>query len=140
VTIVGGKLTTYRRMAEDAVDAMLESSGLSAGPCRTARLPLAGAAPAETLARLVAPAHLLRRYGTEATQVMALAAGDPSLLEPVAPGSATIGAELAWAVRHEGALDETDLLDRRTRVGLIPADREAALPAARRALTHALQT
>jgi glycerol-3-phosphate dehydrogenase len=114
---------------------MLESSGLSAGPCRTARLPLAGAAPAETLARLVAPAHLLRRYGTEATQVMALAAEDPSLLEPVAPGSATIGAELAWAVRHEGALDETDLLDRRTRVGLIPADREAALPAARRALT-----
>jgi glycerol-3-phosphate dehydrogenase len=140
VTIVGGKLTTYRRMAEDAVDAMLASSGLETGPCRTARLPLAGAAPAETLARLVAPAHLVRRYGTEATQVMALAAEDPSLLEPVAPGSATIEAELAWAVRHEGALDEADLLDRRTRVGLVPADREAALPAARRALAHALQT
>jgi glycerol-3-phosphate dehydrogenase len=49
-----------------------------------------------------------------------------------------IGAELVWAVRHEGALDESDLLDRRTRIGLVAADREAALPAARRALqSHA---
>jgi glycerol-3-phosphate dehydrogenase len=136
VTIVGGKLTTYRRMAQDAVDAVLESRGIGAGPCRTARLPLVGAGPAEELARLVAPIHLVRRYGTEATEVMALAAEDPSLLEPVAPGSATIAAELAWAVRHEGALDEADLLDRRTRVGLIAADREAAVPAARRALAR----
>jgi glycerol-3-phosphate dehydrogenase len=134
VTIVGGKLTTYRRMAQDAVDAALERRGLTAGPCRTARLPLVGAASAETLARLTAPAHLVRRYGAEAGDVMALAAADPSLLEPVAPGSATIAAELAWAVRHEGALDEADLLDRRTRVGVVGADREAALPAARRAL------
>ncbi|MGI5230807.1 glycerol-3-phosphate dehydrogenase/oxidase [Actinoallomurus sp. CA-142502] len=137
VTIVGGKLTTYRRMAEDAVDAALASRGVEAGPCRTARLPLVGAGPAADLSRLVAPAHLVHRYGTEARDVMALAAEDPALLEPVAPGSATIGAELAWAVRHEGALDEGDLLDRRTRVGLIAADREAALPAARRALGRA---
>ena len=137
VTIVGGKLTTYRRMAEDAVDAVLEGRGLSAGPCRTRRLPLVGAGPAQDLARLVAPVHLVRRYGAEARDVLALAADDPALLEPVAPGSATIGAELAWAVRHEGALDESDLLDRRTRVGLIGADREAALPAARRALAPA---
>jgi glycerol-3-phosphate dehydrogenase len=137
VTIVGGKLTTYRRMAEDAVDAVLEGRGLSAGRCRTARLPLVGAGPAQELARLVVPAHLVRRYGAEALEVMALAAEDPSLLEPVAPGSATIAAELTWAVRHEGALDEGDLLDRRTRVGLIAADREAAFPAARRALTAA---
>ena len=94
-------------------------------------------APGTDLARLVAPAHLVRRYGAEARDVLALAAEDPALLEPVAPGSATIGAELAWAVRHEGALDEGDLLDRRTRVGLIPTDREAALPAARRALAPA---
>jgi glycerol-3-phosphate dehydrogenase len=139
VTIVGGKLTTYRRMAQDAVDAVLAARGLPAGPCRTARLPLVGAGPDQELARLVAPSHLVRRYGAEAPDVLALAADDPSLAEPVAPGSATIGAELAWAVRHEGALDEADLLDRRTRVGLIAADREAALPAARHALSHALQ-
>jgi glycerol-3-phosphate dehydrogenase len=139
VTIVGGKLTTYRRMAQDAVDAVLESRGLTAGPCRTARLPLVGAGPDQELARLVAPAHLVRRYGAEAPDVMALAVEDPALAEPVAPGSATIGAELAWAVCHEGALDEGDLLDRRTRVGLVAADRDAALPAARRALAHTLQ-
>jgi glycerol-3-phosphate dehydrogenase len=96
-----------------------------------------GAGPAADLARLAAPANLVHRYGTEARDVMALAAEDPSLLEPVAPGSATTGAELAWAVRHEGALDEGDLLDRRTRVGLVAADREAALPAARRAIGRA---
>ena len=137
VTIVGGKLTTYRRMAQDAVDAVLRHRGIEAGPCRTTRLPLVGAGPAAELSRLVAPPHLVRRYGTEAGEVMALAAEEPSLLEPVAPGSATIGAELLWAVRHEGALDESDLLDRRTRGGLIATDREAALPAARRALDRA---
>jgi glycerol-3-phosphate dehydrogenase len=137
VTIVGGKLTTYRRMAQDAVDAVLAERGLTAGPCRTARLPLVGAAPAGELARLVAPGRLVRRYGAEARDVLALAADDPALLAPVAPGSATIGAELAWAVRHEGALDEGDLLDRRTRVGLIAADRAAALHAARRVLAPA---
>ncbi|MCO5993429.1 glycerol-3-phosphate dehydrogenase/oxidase [Actinoallomurus rhizosphaericola] len=135
VTVVGGKLTTYRRMAQDAVDAAIEGRGLTAGPCRTTRLPLVGAAP--DLGRLTAPTRLVRRYGAEATAVAALAAADPSLAEPVAPGSATIGAELVWAVLHEGALDESDLLDRRTRVGLVPADRQAALPAARRALIHA---
>ena len=139
VTVVGGKLTTYRRMAQDAVDAVVEGRGLVAGPCRTARLPLVGSGPDQELARLVAPAHLVRRYGAEAPDIMALTMEDPALAEPVAPGSSTIGAELAWAVRHEGALDEDDLLDRRTRVGLVAADREAALPAARDALAHALQ-
>ncbi len=137
VTIVGGKLTTYRRMAQDTVDAVLEGRGLSAGRCVTARLPLVGAGPAEELARMVAPSHLTRRYGAEARDVLALAEADPSLLDPVAPGSATLRAELTWAVRHEGALDESDLLDRRTRVGLIAADREAALGAAHQALTPA---
>lgn len=49
-------------------------------------------------------------------------------------GHPVTGAELLWAVRHEGALDEADLLDRRTRIGLVPADRDAALDAAREVL------
>ncbi|MGC3000496.1 glycerol-3-phosphate dehydrogenase C-terminal domain-containing protein, partial [Streptomyces sp. G35A] len=49
----------------------------------------------------------------------------------VLPGHPVTGAELLWALRHEGALDEGDLLDRRTRIGLVPADREAALAAVR---------
>ncbi|MCP9978161.1 hypothetical protein LUX32_11450 [Actinomadura madurae] len=57
-----------------------------------------------------------------------LAAEDPALLEPVVPGLPVTGAELAWAVLHEGALDADDLLDRRTRIGLVASDREAALP------------
>jgi glycerol-3-phosphate dehydrogenase len=138
-TIVGGKLTTYRRMAQDAVDAVVARHGQSrrgstARPCRTARLALVGAAAPRALAALSAPRRLVQRYGSEAPAVLALAAEDPSLLDPVAPGLPVIGAELVWAVRHEGALDESDLLDRRTRIGLVAADREAALPAARRAL------
>jgi glycerol-3-phosphate dehydrogenase len=139
VTVVGGKLTTYRRMAQDAVDAAVAGRGLAAGPCRTRRLPLVGAMPPgsppppagrDVPQRLVG--RLVRRYGAETPAVLALAAADPDLLAPVADGLPVIGAELAWAVRHEGALDASDLLDRRTRIGLVPADRERALPIATR--------
>ncbi|MGW4165153.1 glycerol-3-phosphate dehydrogenase/oxidase [Streptomyces sp. NPDC004788] len=134
VTVVGGKLTTYRRMAQDAVDAAVAAGGLSAGPCRTASLPLVGAARPQTLARLDAPARLVRRYGSEAPAVHALGLADPALAEPVVPGHPVTGAELLWAVRHEGALDTADLLDRRTRIGLVPEDRAKAEQAARDAL------
>ncbi|HEV7933876.1 MAG TPA: glycerol-3-phosphate dehydrogenase/oxidase [Actinomadura sp.] len=134
VTVVGGKLTTYRRVAQDAVDVVAARLG-SGARCRTARLPLVGAADASTLARISAPPRLVRRYGTEAACLLALGREDPRLLEPVAPGLPVIGAELTWAVRHEGAIDESDLLDRRTRIGLVAADRQAASAAAGRALT-----
>ena len=139
VTVVGGKLTTYRRMAEDAVDAVVALRGLAAGPCRTRRLPLVGAAPRERLAALEQPERLVRRHGTEAGAVLANArartgAADHELLAPVAEGVPTTLAELIWGASHEGALDVADLLDRRTRVGLVAADRLAATPAA----THAL--
>ncbi|HEY7488899.1 MAG TPA: glycerol-3-phosphate dehydrogenase/oxidase [Streptosporangiaceae bacterium] len=135
VTIVGGKLTTYRRMAQDAVDAAVAGRGLSAGPCRTRRLPLVGAASPAALSALDVPQRLAQRYGTEAPAVLALGAADPALLQPVAADLPVIGAELVWGVRHEGALDVSDLLDRRTRIGLVRADREQALDAARAALT-----
>ncbi|MGC3004784.1 FAD-dependent oxidoreductase, partial [Streptomyces sp. G35A] len=60
VTVVGGKLTTYRRMAQDAVDAALRIRRLPAGPCVTASLPLVGAAPPHVLAALPAPRRLVR--------------------------------------------------------------------------------
>jgi glycerol-3-phosphate dehydrogenase len=133
-TVVGGKLTTYRRMARDAVDAAVTHASLAAGPCRTARLPLVGAASPAGMARVAAPARLVDRYGAEAPVVLALGADDPALLRPVVAGVAITGAELLFAVRHEGALDESDLLDRRTRVGLVRGDRELAMPAAIAAL------
>lgn len=134
VTVVGGKLTTYRRMAQDAVDAAVAGAALVAGPCVTRRLPLVGAAGAD---RVAASDRLAGRYGGEAVAVQAMAGGDPALLRPVCPGVRTTTAELLFAVRHEGALDAGDLLDRRTRVGLDPAARAAALPAARAALATA---
>ena len=78
VTVVGGKLTTYRRMAQDAVDAALAAAGLEGRrPCRTRRLPLLGAADRATLAGLVASGEadprLVRRFGTDADLVLATA-------------------------------------------------------------------
>ncbi|WP_043495596.1 glycerol-3-phosphate dehydrogenase C-terminal domain-containing protein, partial [Streptomyces viridosporus] len=70
-------------------------------------------------------------HGTEAPAVHALGARDARLREPVLPSYPVTGAELLWSLRHEGALDEDDLLDRRTRIGLVPADRAAALEAVR---------
>ncbi|MGW2559539.1 glycerol-3-phosphate dehydrogenase/oxidase [Streptomyces sp. NPDC001514] len=137
VTVVGGKLTTYRRMAQDAVDAAVTARALAAGACRTATLPLVGAADPATLATLDAPRRLIARYGTEAPAVHALAQGAPALSRPIVPGHPVTGAELLWSVRHEGALDESDLLDRRTRIGLVPHDRRTAEAAAREALADA---
>jgi glycerol-3-phosphate dehydrogenase len=139
VTVVGGKLTTYRQMAQDAVDTAVRAAGLTAGPCRTRRLPLVGAVARAELARVEAPARLVRRYGVEAPDVVASARAvsglaDGELLAPVASGVPVTLAELLWGVTHEGALDEGDLLDRRTRVGLVPADRALAAGAAARAL------
>ena len=126
VTIVGGKLTTYRHMAEQALDAAVELAGLEAQPGRTRRLPLVGAADRRALAAVDAPARLVHRYGTEAAQI---AAG-----EPVVAGLPYTGPELRFGVTHELALDAGDLLDRRTRIGLVATDRDAALAAADAAL------
>jgi glycerol-3-phosphate dehydrogenase len=131
VTIVGGKLTTYRRMAQDALDTALAQSSVEVRrPCLTHRIPLVGAASRVQLAAVRAPSRFVDRYGVEATDVIAV---EPELLAPIAPGLATTHAELRFAVRHEGALTEDDLLDRRTRIGLSAADRALALPAAREA-------
>ncbi|GAA4070037.1 glycerol-3-phosphate dehydrogenase/oxidase [Nonomuraea soli] len=124
VTVVGGKLTTYRRMAQDAVDRAVALRFLNAGPSVTASLPLVGARG--PMAPDGVPARLVARYGAEAADVWRLAEKHPE--------HDGLLAELMWAVRHEGALDEDDLLDRRTRVGLVPEDRAAALPLAHAAL------
>ncbi|MEU0788804.1 glycerol-3-phosphate dehydrogenase/oxidase [Amycolatopsis sp. NPDC005961] len=126
LTVVGGKLTTYRRMAEDAVDAAVRLAGLPSSPCRTARLPLLGAASRADLSLVDAAPRLVARYGTEAPRVAALGELDAEFAAPVAPGADITAAEVVWAVRNEGALDVADVLERRTRLALIPADAEAA--------------
>jgi glycerol-3-phosphate dehydrogenase len=133
VSVVGGKLTEYRHMAQDVLDRAIALRGLAAGPCRTRNLPLTGApanpgsdaAPARPL-----PSSLVARFGAEAAKVIASATCDRPT-EPVADGIDVIRAEFEYAVTHEGALSVDDILDRRTRIGLVAADRERAVAAAK---------
>ena len=131
-SIVGGKLTEYRLMAEDVVDRAVAGRGLRAGPCRTADLPLVGA-PGHPAASGPPPgelpASLLARYGAESAAVLAAARCDRPAA-PVAEGIDVTRAEFDFAVTHEGALDAGDILDRRTRIGLVAADRQRAADAA----------
>ena len=120
ITIVGGKLTTYRKMAQDAVDAV----PLPKGPCRTKEIPLVGAYSST----VDAPVRLVARYGSEAPTIAALAQFDPELGRTVAPGVEITAAEVVWAVRHEGALDADDVLHRRTRIGLVRTELDGARP------------
>ncbi|HSF99009.1 MAG TPA: glycerol-3-phosphate dehydrogenase/oxidase [Ornithinibacter sp.] len=134
ITIAGGKLTTYRQMAEEAVDAV----GIRVGavpPSRTASLPLVGAAAPHLLALLPEETRLVRRYGTEATAVAALAAAHPDLAGPVSEHCRTTGAEMLFGVLHEGALCVEDLIERRTRVSFV----ESAVPSARAVAERALE-
>jgi glycerol-3-phosphate dehydrogenase len=124
ITVVGGKLTTYRRMAEDAIDRVVARHG--GGRSATARRPLIGAGVPESPFPEAPPARLVRRYGSEAAAVARLAAHDPSLLQPVFAGSQVLGVELLFGILHEGAMDIDDLLDRRVRLGLVPAERRRA--------------
>ncbi|HOF64378.1 MAG TPA: glycerol-3-phosphate dehydrogenase C-terminal domain-containing protein, partial [Dermatophilaceae bacterium] len=127
---------TYRVMARDAVDAAASRLG-SEATSRTRGLPLLGAASADQLRSVAAPRDLVHRYGTLATAVQSLVQDEPWLAEPVVPGRSTIGAELAYGVLAEGALTAADLVERRTRLSLVDADRDLALAAASRALDWA---
>ncbi len=132
VTVVGGKLTTYRQMAEDAVDVIAAREGVHAGPCRTKHLPVVGAPARGTPAPDDVPPRLWRRFGTEAGEIMTLAHDRPELLDPIAPGLPVLGVEFVAAIEREGALSGDDVLDRRTRLGLVPSWRQEAEPALER--------
>nr|WP_090277821.1 glycerol-3-phosphate dehydrogenase/oxidase [Mycolicibacterium komanii]CRL72835.1 glycerol-3-phosphate dehydrogenase [Mycolicibacterium komanii] len=132
ISVIGGKLTEYRFMAEDVLDRAIELRGLSATHCRTRNLPLVGA-PSNPVATLRHPAELpgslVARFGAEAPNVIA-AAGCERPTEPVADGIDVIRAEFEYAVSHEGALTVDDIVDRRTRIGLVEADRERVVATA----------
>ncbi len=120
ITVTGGKLTTYREMAEDTVDELVEHlDGLprSARRSRTASLKLRGAQAVEPTATGLTR-HLADRYGTEARVLRALIDEDPSLGEPLVPGLPYVRAEAVFAARHEMASTVDDVLARRTRARL----------------------
>lgn len=138
ITITGGKLTTYRKMAEDAVDKAVEVAGIWAADCQTRDLPLVGAAARSRLAEIRAPQRLIDRYGVEAEQVLALVADNKELGKPVVDGSPVTMAEFVFGVQHELAMTPEDLVDRRTRIGLVERQREQALKVAAQLLTPAV--
>ena len=138
ITITGGKLTTWRRMAKMAVDRLVEREARDA-PCRTHEIPLGQAVPADQLPRVEgvaeeAYAALAGRYGYAAREVLELAATRGELAQPILPGLPDLLAEVALAARREQARSIGDVLFRRTRLALL-AGRDAgarARTAARR--------
>jgi glycerol-3-phosphate dehydrogenase len=127
ITVTGGKLTTYREMAEDTIDAVRQMLS-SKARCRTKRLRLLGASGYAAAAAGSRAGHLGGRYGALAAEIEALIAEDASLAVPLVPGLPYVRAEAVYAVRHEMATTLDDVLSRRTRALLF--DRAATLAAA----------
>lgn len=132
VSVTGGKLTTYREMAADAIDEVLDVLGPRvsgvARRSRTKDLPLRGAAGYESLAESTDPvtSHLANRFGGEARTLLAMIEADPSLGEPLVEGLPYVRAEAVYAARHEMARSVDDVLSRRTRARLLARDASAA--------------
>jgi len=125
ITITGGKLTTWRRMAKMTVDRVVERDARDA-PCRTQEIPLGQAISVDELPRVEGvPAEsypaLAARYGHAAHDVLALAAERGELAQPIVAGLPDLLAEVALAARHEQARSAADVLLRRTRLGLLAA-------------------
>jgi glycerol-3-phosphate dehydrogenase len=125
VTITGGKLTTWRRMAKMTVDRLVERDGRDA-PCRTGEIPLGMPVSALDLPRIEgvgedAFEQLAGRYGYTAHEVLAIAAERGELAQPILPGMPDLLAEATFAGRREQARTVADVLLRRTRLGLTAA-------------------
>jgi glycerol-3-phosphate dehydrogenase len=141
VTITGGKLTAYRSMAEDAVDAVSRQLGVRR-ECTTIQTTLDGAMPAPSRAHIDAVAsqlagdrtmarHLLRRHGKNTDTILKLAHADEALRERIHDERPYIAAEVLWGTEHEQARNAADVLERRTRIQLetridTPASKAAA--------------
>ncbi len=139
VTIVGGKLTTYRRMAQDTVDVLSRRDGSSSPPHPTQNLPLLGSAGwpavqrdleakgAELGLRSQTIAHLGESYGSLAGELLSLIEEDKSLEKRLIEDLPYIRAEVVYACRHEMAMTLDDVLARRTRILLEDRDRGAGI-------------
>jgi glycerol-3-phosphate dehydrogenase len=124
VTIVGGKWTTYRKMAEDTVDHAVTLAGLDERPCVTGGLQLQGwrSPNADPL-----PVEL-EVYGSDSGELSQLITDDPYLAEPLHPALPYLRVSVVWAAREEQARTVEDVLSRRTRALLL--DASAAIEAA----------
>jgi glycerol-3-phosphate dehydrogenase len=138
VVVAGGKYTTYRVMAADAVDVAVSDLDRPVAPSWTDRLPIVGAdgyhelwddrvSLAHRVGLDVARVeHLLQRYGTRISDLLSLIEAQPSLGEPIPGAGEYLRAEAVYAVSHEGALHLEDVLTRRTRISIEERDRGVA--------------
>jgi glycerol-3-phosphate dehydrogenase len=137
ITITGGKLTTWRRMAKLVVDRIVAREARTAA-CRTHEIPLGQAIGSGELERVPGVSEeayepLAARYGHAAIQVLELAAERADLAQPIVAGQPDLLAEVVLAARHEQAGSVSDVLSRRTRLAVIAADQlTAGHPAPRR--------
>lgn len=145
VVIAGGKYTTYRVMAKDAVDAAVAAIGRDVPPSCTHVTPLVGATgyearsnarrqiAAESGLALDRVEHLLNRYGSRVDELLDVIAAEPELAEPIEGAEEYLAVEARYAASHEGALHLDDVLARRTRISIETRDRglAAAEPVAR---------
>ena len=132
ITVTGGKLTTYREMSEDTIDAVIHQLHLSDKKyrCQTKNLSLHGARGyKESKSLTTQQLHLAQRFGTFATDIEALITAQPDLAQPLIDGLPYLRAEAMYAVTHEMAFTLDDVLSRRTRALLL--NRTAAKNAAR---------
>ncbi|MET0422403.1 MAG: glycerol-3-phosphate dehydrogenase/oxidase [Actinoplanes sp.] len=138
VVVAGGKYTTYRVMARDAIDACVHGLGRSVPKSCTHQVPLLGAdgypalwnrrrvLAAESGLHVARVEHLLGRYGTLVHEVLDLVRGDRDLAAPVTGAEDYLRAELVYAASHEGARHLEDVLTRRTRISIETFDRGVA--------------
>jgi glycerol-3-phosphate dehydrogenase len=139
VTIVGGKLTTYRRMAQDTVDVLSKRDGQKSPPHPTRSLPLTGSAGWPAIQHDLEArgsglglstqtiAHLCQNYGSLARDLFALVDSQPDLGRPLIDDLPYIRAEVVYACRHEMAMTLSDILARRTSIILEDRDRGASI-------------
>src|SRR5450756_2298596 len=135
ISVAGGKYTTYRLMARDAVDAAARELPFAVDGSRTADIPLLGAVglsgaefrlsihPGATRLAPEQLQHLVRRYGTLASKVLDLLVDEPRLADPLLGAEKYLAVEVRYAALHEGALHVDDVLTRRTHIAFEAPDR-----------------
>lgn len=141
IMIAGGKYTTYRVMAKDAVDAAVHALEQNIGPSCTENVPIIGAdgyvglwnartqLAEQSGLRVSVVEHLLNRYGSLISELLDLVADRPELADPLASAPEYLKVEAVYAASHEGALHLDDILARRTRISIETWDRGLAAAA-----------
>lgn len=131
-SVVGGKFTEYRLMAEETLDRVIEDCGLRAGECVTRNFPLVGAPGHRDYSHVAArdlhglPEQMIRRFGNEAPRVVEAATVERPL-DTMGALDVT-RAEVEYAFTHEGAVTVDDVLERRTRAAMVPEDAQEMRP------------